>query len=244
MSTLGEFYGIGVGPGEPQLIPVIAWNILHQCDLIYVPRAKTMTHSVARMCVAGHTIPDERWREIEFQMETDRTILSDHYRDLAIQIASEVRQGKKVAYLTIGDPLTYSTYGYTLASLKDQLPNLRYRTIPGVTSFAALAAETDWPLGEGRERILILPCPDTADDLKKEIETHDVVVLMKIADRLPMVLDLLNEMKIAEYCAFGKRVGQTDAIVHRQSTALQPKKESGYLATMLIRKKRIERRHS
>jgi len=66
MNESGRFFGIGVGPGEPGLIPVIAWNALKQCDIIFVPRAKTMSHSVARRCLPTNEIPDHRFREIEF----------------------------------------------------------------------------------------------------------------------------------------------------------------------------------
>ena len=72
MTSSGKFFGIGVGPGEPGLIPVAAWNTLKECDVIFVPRAKSMSHSVARRCLPTNEIPDHRFREIEFAMETDR----------------------------------------------------------------------------------------------------------------------------------------------------------------------------
>ena len=81
-----------------------------------------------------------------------------------------MRAGKDIAYLTIGDPFTYSTYTYTLAALKDCLPELRHRTYPGVTSYCAVAAATEFPLGEGKERVLILPCPDHLPELRAAIE--------------------------------------------------------------------------
>ncbi len=140
-------------------------------------------------------------------MDPDRSVLGEHYAELARTVAVELRAGRTVAYLTIGDPLTYSTYGYLLAALRELEPALRHRTFPGITSFAATAAALSWPLGEGKERILILPCPDDLDALRHDIETHDVVVLMKIGKRLPQVLDLLDGLGLLAHCAFGHRVG-------------------------------------
>jgi precorrin-2/cobalt-factor-2 C20-methyltransferase len=244
MSTPGLFCGIGVGPGEPGLIPVSAWEFLKRCDLIFVPRATTMDHSVARQCLPVHDIPAERFREVEFTMESDRDLLCQHYATLAETIAAELRAGKDVAYLTIGDPFTYSTYTYTLAALKDCLPELRHRTYPGVTSYCAVAAATEFPLGEGKERVLILPCPDELPELRAAIETHEIVVLMKIGKRIPAVLALLKEMGIAANCVFARHVGMDDEVVYSGVQHMKPEKSLGYLATMLIRKSPVKKRHA
>jgi precorrin-2/cobalt-factor-2 C20-methyltransferase len=241
MSLPGMFCGIGVGPGEPGLIPVIAWEFLKQCERIFLPRAATMDHSVARQCLPPNEIPEERFREVEFAMESDHDVLCKHYASLAESIAEELRTGKDVAYLTIGDPFTYSTYNYTLAALKDCLPELRHRTYPGVTSYCAVAAAAEFPLGEGKERVLILPCPDEMSDLRAAIEAHEIVVLMKIGKRLPAVLDLLREMGVAANCAFSRHVGMDDEVVRYGVGELRPDKSLGYLSTMLIRKSPAKR---
>ena len=231
-----SFIGIGVGPGEPGLLSVIAWEALQQCDLIYVPRAATLDTSIARQCLPPGVIPDDRFREIAFTMDPDRTLLAQHYRELAATLAAEIGAGKKVAYLTIGDALTYSTYIYTLSALLALLPGLAYRTFPGVTSYSALAAAADWPLGEGKERLLVLPCPNNIADLRAAIEANDLVVLMKIGKRFPQVLALLEEMGIAAHCAYGRRVGMPEGVVSRDLSALPEDGRTGYLSTLLIRK--------
>jgi precorrin-2/cobalt-factor-2 C20-methyltransferase len=244
MDRAGTFFGIGVGPGERGLIPLVAWEALQRCEVIFVPRAESMNSSVARNCLPPHALPEDRFREIEFRMDPDRTVLRGRYAALAQQIASELRAGRNVAYLTIGDPLTYSTYSYTLTALLDCLPNLEHRTFPGVTSYSALAAATDWPLAEGKERVLILPCPDEPEALRRAIAENDVVVLMKIGARLPIVLTLLREMDIVEHCAFGRRVGMQEQAIYRDVRELVPAPAgNGYLATMLIRKTPPSKRH-
>lgn len=243
LGNLGTFYGIGVGPGPAGMIPVAAWDALRGSDVVYAPRARGSTASVARQCLAGLELPEDRFRDVEFAMDPDRRVLASHYAELAVMIAAELRAGRTVAYLTIGDSLTYSTYGYTLAALLDVLPGLPHRTFPGVTSFAAAAAALDWPLGEGKERTLILPCPDEMAPLEADIRAHDVVVLMKIGARLPAVLALLGRLGIAEHCAFARRIGLSGEVLHRDASRVDPERESGYLATMLIRRTPYEARH-
>ncbi len=243
MTALGTFYGVGVGPGPAGFVPVAAWDALRSAEVVYAPRARGAEASVARQCLAGLELPEERFRDVEFAMDPDRRVLASHYAELGQQIAAELRAGRTVAYLTIGDSLTYSTYGYTLAALLDVLPDVPHRTFPGVTSFAAAAAALDWPLGEGKERTLVLPCPDDMAALEADVRTHDVVVLMKIGARLPAVLALLRRLGIAEHCAFARRIGLSGEVLHRDASRVDPERESGYLATMLIRRAPYEARH-
>ncbi|QUP55953.1 precorrin-2 C(20)-methyltransferase (plasmid) [Ralstonia syzygii] len=243
MTALGRFIGIGVGPGPAGLIPVAALEALNAADLIYLPRARGSEVSVARQCLAGLAVPETKLREIAFEMDPDRSVLSQHYAELTGAVAAELRAGHNVAYLTIGDSLTYSTYGYLLAALRDALPALEHVTFPGVTSFAAVASALSWPLGEGKERILILPCPDDMEALRADIASHDIVVLMKIGARLPAVLDLLGAMGIARHCAFARRIGLPGEVLCDDVRGLSAD-ASGYLATMLIRRTAREKRHA
>ena len=242
---LGTLWGIGVGPGPAGYLPLAALEALRQADLVFAPRARSAETSVALQCLAGIDVPLERLREIEFNMDPDRTVLREHYARLADTIAIELCAGRNVAYLTIGDTLTYSTYGYVLAALRERLPGLPHRTFPGITSYAAAASALGWPLGEGKERTLILPCPDDADALRRDIDTHDIVVLMKVGARLGWVLDLLREMGIAEHCAFARRIGLPGEILAGDGVGnLCATEAMGYLATLLIRKTPREKRHT
>jgi precorrin-2/cobalt-factor-2 C20-methyltransferase len=236
MKVAGMFFGIGVGPGERGLIPLIAWQALEKCHVIFTPRARKMEYSLARNCLPANAIPEERFREIEFSMDSDKDLLAAKYAELAEIIALELLAGQHVAYLTLGDPLTYSTYIYALGALKKRLPNLRHRTFPGVTSYSAVAAATGFALGEGKESVLILPCPNSAEDLRSMITNHDVVILLKIGRRLPAVLRLVKEMDIAEHCVFGRHVGMADEKLCMPVGGMEPESANGYLSTMLIRK--------
>jgi precorrin-2/cobalt-factor-2 C20-methyltransferase len=225
------------------LLPVVALEVLVRASLIFLPKARSADQSIARQCLSGLQIPPDRLREVEFTMDPDRNVLRDHYGSLAAEIASELELGRDVAYVTLGDPMTYSTYSYTLGALMDRLPSLHTRTFPGITSFAAAAAAMNWPLGEGKERVLILPCPDDSAALRRDIETHDVVVLMKIGKRLPMVLQLLRAMNIGQHCALASRIGLPGEVLCDGVGSLADESSLGYLSIMLIRRARREKRH-
>jgi precorrin-2/cobalt-factor-2 C20-methyltransferase len=236
MKLPGMFFGIGVGPGERGLIPLVAWQALEKCHVIFAPRAGNKEHSIARACLPANEIPEERFREIEFAMDSDRAGFAKRYAEVAETIALELEAGRDVAYLTLGDPFTFSTYIYALAALKARLPNLRHRTFPGVTSYSAVAAVAGFALGMGKESVLILPCPDVADDLRSMILKHDVVILLKIGHRLPTVLRLLHEMGIAEHSVFGSHVGMADEKFCVPVGGMEAENANAYLSTMLIRK--------
>jgi len=128
--------------------------------------------------------------------------------------------------------------------LLDLLPELPQRTFPGITSYAAAASAMNWPLGEGKQRTLILPCPDDADSLRADIDSHDIVVLMKIGKRLPWVLALLQELAISDHCAFARRIGLDDELLCNDVGGLKADQAMGYLSTLLIRKTPREQRHT
>lgn len=235
MNKTGTFFGIGVGPGEAGLMPVLAWEQLQRCGAIYVPKATSQEASTARACLPSHNIPDHLFHEVEFDMSRNHEALVARYASMADAIASHLRNGTDVAYLTIGDTMTFSTFNYALRAVRALLPDAPWRIFPGITSYAALAAATGYPLGEGKERIQILPCPESLHELEAVIKRNDIVVLMKIAQRLNGVLQLLQQMGLSEHCAFGARIGMPDGYCMSDISPLLHNTPSGYLATMLIR---------
>ena len=146
----GRLTGIGVGPGPGGYLPLAALAALRSADLIYIPRARGADLSVALQCLEGVEFDRSRLREIEFNMDPDRQVLQEHYAQLGQQLAAQLRAGQQLVYLTIGDALTYSTYGYVLAAVRDLYPQCDCVTLPGITSYAAAAAALEWPLGVGK----------------------------------------------------------------------------------------------
>lgn len=237
MNQSAQLIGISVGPGDPELITVKALRIMRDCDVLFAPQAKNSEQSVAKGIVDGFDIPEQKFRAVAFEMERSRESLKQRYQQVADLIIEEIELGKKVGFLTLGDAFTFSTWIYTLETVREKRPDLLIETIPGVTSYAALAAKVQYPLGEQKEHVLILPCPDDMAELRREIERHDLVVLMKIGHRFEALLDLLREMGIMDHCVLGRRVGMQDGQCYENLCDLPDIEKLGYFSTMLIRRK-------
>lgn len=235
MNQTGTFYGIGVGPGEKGLLPILAWERLQRCGVIFVPKATSQDASTAKHCLPPNSIPDSCFIEVEFDMSRDHDALQARYTAMAATITAHLKSGADVAYLTLGDTMTYSTFNYTLNAVRNVFPEVLWHVFPGISSYAALAAATGFSLGEGKERIQILPCPEDSTTLKQTIGRNDIVVLMKVGKRLPMVLSVIQEMNLIEHSAFGSRIGMPDGFCLRDLSPLLVDPPSGYLSTMLVR---------
>ncbi|MEW6531359.1 MAG: precorrin-2 C(20)-methyltransferase [Thermodesulfobacteriota bacterium] len=204
---LGTLYGIGVGPGDPELITLKAAKILSQCRHIFAPASDRAGESLALSIARPHLRPDAEIVSIGFSITTDRSDLSTRWAKVASQVATVLYTGSDVCYLTLGDPLLYSTYVYLLRQLRKQVPDLEVVTVPGVAAYSAAAALSEFAVGEGKGRVTIVP---TADDLliiEQALAADGTVVLMKIGKRFERVLDLLDRTGRSQHAVFVSRAG-------------------------------------
>jgi precorrin-2/cobalt-factor-2 C20-methyltransferase len=235
--TLGTLYGIGVGPGDPELITVKGAKLLSQCKHVFVPKARTASDSVA-LAIAGQYIGDAQVHEMVFPMTADPDELSARWTDSAAQVAETLKSGEDVCFLTLGDPLLYSTYIYLLRHLKAQLPDVNTITVPGITAFSLAAALTDFPVGEGKEPVTIVPTADDLTEVKQAIERGGTIVLMKIGKRLRDILAIMQDAGVIEDSVFVSRAGMPDQVVETDLRKLNTDNaEIGYLSIILIHAK-------
>ena len=233
--SLGTFYGMGVGPGDPELLTVKAVSILGRCPHVVVPKAKADGGSVALEIAGRHVHDGATVHELVFPMTTDKAELSRSWNESAQTIATLLETGADVCFLTLGDALVYSTYIYLLRELKAILPALKVVTVPGITSFSAVAALTDFPLGEGKAPITIVPTADDLSAVRRAIQTGGTVVLMKIGKRLGDILDILEETGVIGDAVFVQRAGQPTQRVELDLRKLRDAEaEAGYLSVILI----------
>ena len=152
----GVLYGVGVGPGDPELLTLKAARLIRECDVIAVPH-KEKDKCFALRIVAGAVpeIDEKPILEIDMPMTRDMAVREKAYEAGAAKLAAELEAGKTVVFLTLGDPTVYSTYGY----LHGRVAALEYdaRLVPGVTSFCAAAAALGMPLCEDAEELHVIP---------------------------------------------------------------------------------------
>jgi precorrin-2/cobalt-factor-2 C20-methyltransferase len=241
--SYGTFTGIGVGPGPQEYITLKSFNSLKKADKVLVPRAKGSSVSVALTCIKDIDIPQDKIEFLDYPMSNDESLLSSIYLEIAEKIIADLRRNLNLVYITIGDPYIYSTYSYTVNALKELMPEIPISTYPGISSFQALSSALNFPLGQGKEKILILPCPESPAELREHIERNEIIVLMKIGDRFDWVRDLLRKMDILKHCALGKRIGLDNEILTRDLIELNGADKPGYLSVVLIRKVPVQGRN-
>lgn len=236
IEPIGTFIGVGVGPGPEEFITVKSLKALKQADKILVPRAEGSKDSVALTCIKDVDVSVDKIELLDYPMTNDKILLHSIYEEIAKKIIIDLKKNLNLVYITIGDPYIYSTYSYTVQALKELLPEISIITYPGISSFQALSAAMNFPLAIGKEKVLILPCPETPDELKCQIEDNENIVLMKIGDRFDWVRKLLIEMDIVSNCVLGKRVGLDNEILTNDLMELKTDEKPGYLSVLIIRK--------
>lgn len=236
IKPIGTFIGVGVGPGPEEFITVKSLKALMRADKILVPRAQGSKDSVALTCIKDVDVSVDKIELLDYPMTNDKILLHSIYEEIAKKIIIDLKKNLNLVYITIGDPYIYSTYSYTVHALKELLPEISIITYPGISSFQALSAAMNFPLAIGKEKVLILPCPETPDELKCQIEDNENIVLMKIGDRFDWVRKLLIEMGIVSNCVLGKRVGLDNEILTNDLMELKTDEKPGYLSVLIIRK--------
>ena len=189
----GKLYGIGVGPGDPELIPLKAINILKRVDVIFCASSSKNNHSLAVNIAREYLPRDTLIHRLPFPMTMDKEVASRAWQEHVDTILAELNQGKDAAFLTLGDPLTYSTFGYLMQSLQTNAPEIYIETVPGITSFQAAAAATNTTLVEGEESLLLLSGVQGGDKLREMSSRVDNVVFLKAYKNITDICEALEE---------------------------------------------------
>lgn len=201
---MNKFYGIGVGIGDPEMITVKAVNILKKLNVVIVPSAGRDYDSTAYNIAKEYLRDDVEISEIKFSMNPNLEEREKERRENAKIIEKYLDENKEVAFLTIGDPMTYSTYVYLLENLSK---DYEVETVPGISSFADISSRVNIPLVMGNETLKVVPLHKNCD-IEKEIEDADNIVIMKASLKFKELKKVLkktkNENNIVLVCESGK----------------------------------------
>lgn len=148
MSALGTLHGIGVGPGDPELITLKAARLLGQVDVVFAAASTRNDYSVALSIVAPHISDTARVLRLDFPMTRDQARLQAAWDDNAAQVLGALETGRDAAFITLGDPMTYSTYLYLARTLKARRADIALAVTPGISSVQAAAAAAGIGLAE------------------------------------------------------------------------------------------------
>lgn len=218
-----KLYGIGVGPGDRELLTIKAARIIGECPVIIVPSAKDGGDSIALDIAKDYIKEGSKIIVKHFPMggkEQEGKIF-----EAFLSIEEELNKGNNVAFLTIGDPFVYSTYIYLLKYIEDK--GYDTETVPGITSFCAGASLAGEALVIGDESLLILPGSKV-----EEIKDEKFVVIMKIFKNKEKILDVL-ESKNFKF-TYIERAGREGQMILRDREEIIKREE--YMALIIGRK--------
>ena len=233
---IGNFYGIGLGPGDPELLTLKALHTIQRADCIFVPKSDSKEDSLALEIVKDY-VKGKKIIEQVYPMTKDKETLNTAWLKAAEEIHTEVKNGYNVVYLTLGDPMTFSTYIYLLRHLNTMLPEKAIHTIPGITSYNAAACAANYPLLTGDEKLAVIPIPKDVAELRSILESFDTIVMMKVAKKLDEVIQLLEDMKLSENALFASYIGQKDAYLTCDIVSLKGS-GMGYMSVLVAKRRK------
>lgn len=231
-----KIYGIGLGPGDPELLTLKAVRIMNEVDVVIVPQSDKTGKSMAQGIIKGH-IAEEKMLFYYFPMTNDVKELDLRYTDVAEKVLGLLQDGKTVAYVTIGDTPVYSTFNYLYAKLK--CLDIEVEMVPGISSFSAIANRASLPLCEKYGNFCVIEMPDDLDILKDKVANFETVIVMKVHKRFEKLVSFVKEAELAEAVMI-QRVSLPDEQIYDLkeigSNNFQSKEKAGYMSTAILKK--------
>lgn len=238
MTKIGTLYGLGVGPGDPELITVKAFRLLQQTPVIAYPKKRMGSKSYAHQIAEMYVQPADGNKEmlgLVFPMTRDPEILEREWNNTVELVWERLSEGKDVAFVTEGDPMFYSTFIHMMRVMQEEHPEVPIVTVPGVSSFLGAASRFNLPLADGDEQIGIIPATEDREAMRQAIESHDCVIFLKVAKVLPMIIGLLKEMGLVDKAAVATKVTSSEEMVWTDVRELE-RAELSYLTLMVVKK--------
>ena len=228
----GKLYGIGAGPGDPELLTLKAVNTMEKCDVIAVP--KTGDSDKTAFAIIEKYAEGKEILECRFSMSEDMAKRQEARREAAGRIMRILEEGKNVGFVTLGDPTTYSTYTYVHKIVAEE--GYDAEIIPGITSFAAAAAAFGSALCEGEEILTIVPGGnnDSVDDL---LGLRGNMVIMKSGAKLNRVLEMLKERGYGDRTKIAYRATMDGERFYHNIGEYEKSPETGYFTLAIVKEK-------
>ena len=228
------FYGIGVGVGSSLTVTKKAIDVLDTLDVLYVPTAKkTEKYSTAHSIVKDYINEKTMVKARHFPMNYITEELQKAWNEIASEIQDDVSKGKDVGFITIGDPMVYSTYIYLLKILRDKI---KIETIPGIASFLDIASNNNFPLVEGEDPLIILPATMDTERLRSYVKNENSIVLMKVYNNFDEILEMLVNEGLEKYSLVVSNSSKDEEIIYKNIKDVK-KTDVSYFTTILINKK-------
>ncbi|MEH6402147.1 MAG: precorrin-2 C(20)-methyltransferase [Sneathiella sp.] len=227
----GTLFGLGIGPGDPDLITLKALKILNKAPVLAYPTLDD-GESLARAIVAPHLTGDQTEVPIRIPMAIERKPAQDAYDKAAIEIKSYLQNGQDVAVLCEGDPFFYGSFMYLFGRIAEDFP---VEVVPGVSSLTACATALQAPLSARNDILTVLPAPLDTETLRIGIEAADSLAIMKVGRHFERVRQLINDMGLDGNAHYIERATlQNEKIMPLNDV---PQDSAPYFSMILIHKR-------
>lgn len=228
-----KLYGIGVGPGDPELLTLKAYKILRDADMIVAPRASKEKESLA-FSVVKEILQERRIKPIVikpiFPMIKDKKKLEMYWREAASEVLNKGEKCKTIAFITLGDPSLYSTFYKFLNAIQHLTKEkIEIEVIPGITSFSACSALAKIPIAEGGDLVAIIP---KLCGVENTIENLNALIFMK-----PDIQGIKNLFKEGDNKSIlGIRIGMPGQLIISGNLNEIPESKD-YFSILIVRRK-------
>ncbi|WP_420548694.1 precorrin-2 C(20)-methyltransferase [Curvivirga sp.] len=198
IKNTGTLFGVGVGPGDPELITLKALRVIREVDVLAWP-ALLEGDSLARTIAEPHLDGHHHEIPIRMPMEVARFPAQNVYDKAAVEIAEQLNAGKDVAVLCEGDPFFYGSFMYLFGRLADEFP---IQVIPGVSSLMATAAAVGAPLASRNDVMTVIPGPVEEDIMKRRLDRAEAAAIMKVGRHLPKIRRVIEELGLTDQARY------------------------------------------
>jgi precorrin-2/cobalt-factor-2 C20-methyltransferase len=234
----GTFYGVGVGPGDPELMTRKAERVLAAVDWIFLPAGARGGTGFARRIVEPLALPADKFRPVALCMARDRGADRATYRRAAEEIVAELRRGKSAAWITEGDPLFYSTFLHLYRELR-RFPGVPIEIVPGVTSASAAAARAGVPVARLDEKVAVVPAAYGVERLPDLLDEFATVFLLKVNGAFGRLLEALAALPRPVRAVYVEQVGTPAERVVEDLESLRGQ-ELPYFSLVILRAGRVD----
>ncbi|CCQ72063.1 precorrin-2 C(20)-methyltransferase [Magnetospira sp. QH-2] len=226
----GILYGLGIGPGDPDLITLKALTILQRVPVIAYP-APEEGDSLARSIAARHFPAGSKELPLRLPLRPDADA-APHYDRHAETLADHLSAGRDVALLCVGDPLFYGSFLYVYQRLAGRYP---IEAVPGVTSVSACAAAARLPLTSYDETLTVVPATLDEETLADRLAVCDAAAVMKVGRHLDKLRRVLDRLGLTAQAVYVERAGMADQRICPLADLDTP--EAPYFSMVLIHRK-------
>lgn len=233
---MAKFYGIGTGPGDSSLITLKAVETLKKIDILYTPESKKGGDSLALSIVKDYLPESLEIKSRHFPMNFDSGEKIVAWNKISEEIIDDVKLGKNVGFVTLGDPMIYSTYVYIMERL---MGSVDIETIPGISSFSNIASNHNFPLVMDREALVIIPCTMDEEKIDYALENYSSIVLMKVYKNFKKIIEKLEKNNLLDYSILVSNSSQNNEVVYENLRDVHLEDKISYLSTILVNKERL-----